>query len=553
MARRRKPSVPLLTHAVGVDFGTTTTLVAEGRAGRLPHVFPVGHRGTSWIPSLVGLADDGSLCVGEAASDLPLDRVKRSIKRAITRDEETLTLGGVSFSVDDGIRALLAELAARARGDLDLVPGVVRLGCPAMWTGRQRKRLLDLAREAGLPVEDHTLIDEPVAAGVAWVNNRTTATRRGVRGKLLVFDMGGGTLDVALLDVHADLGETPEISVLSSWGLDEAGDALDAELAADLHRQLAERGLDVDSTPTATGVRAVVREAARDAKERLSDARDTPVAIRYPGLDLPTLQLSREQLEQAFSPQLKRAADLVWAVLRGAQVTHEIARTPAEIRALPRSALTSEVDHVLLVGGMSRVPAVAKMLDSMFPRAEISTDAGVGSDEAIVAGLAETMAYERINLHRPPFHFVLEYQDAAGDVKHLPVYEAHAPFYPPFLAMQRSTLYFEWRPDGLALPKAGLGFIRVFTAGGEQVRIAIDGQEEYGIRLQFGARAPAVLIYPNGRVLIKDGKGYQTEIMVPKWPVIRSKDHAVLYVQRKANAKLPDLGRPWMKDPLFLH
>ena len=113
----------------------------------------------------------------------------------------------------------------------------------------RRKRLLDLARSAGLPVDDHTLIDEPIAAGVAWVNNRIARSGQGVRGQLLVFDMGGGTLDVAVLDVHADLGEDPEISVLSSWGIDEAGDALDEALADELERQLGRHGIDMHALP----------------------------------------------------------------------------------------------------------------------------------------------------------------------------------------------------------------------------------------------------------------------------------------------------------------
>lgn len=539
-------------HAVGIDFGTTTTLLAEGRAGRQPVVFPVGSRGTTWLPSLVGIADDGSLHVGESASDLPADKVRRSIKRAITRNLESVEIGQATLLVDDGIRALLAELASRSRDDVDLPPGSVRLGCPAMWTGRQRKRLLDVARSSGLPVDDHTLVDEPVAAGVAWVNHRMAASGQGVRGKLLVFDMGGGTLDVALLDVHADLGRAPEISVLSSWGLDEAGDALDLALVEEVKEQLLGHGVDLDALTAYPGLDAVVRESAREAKERLSTAQDTPFAVRYPGLRLPSVELSRERLEEAFTPQLARARELVWAVLRGAQVTHEMVKSPAEIRATPISSLSAEVDHVLLAGGMSRVPAVAKLLGGMFPTAEISSDAGVPSDEAIVAGLAETLAYDRINLHRPPFHFILEYESTAAQVSHVPVYEAHAPFYPPFMAMQRSALYFEWRGDA-RLPRSGHGYLRVFTAAGNAVRISLDGQEEYGLRMNFGSKAPAVLIYPNGRVLIVDGKGHRTEFTVPRWPVIRGKDHAILYVKKKQDARGPDLGRPWMRDPLFLH
>lgn len=548
-----RTSIPLLTHAVGVDFGTSTTLVAEGRQGRLPLVFPVGSRGTSWLPSVIGVSDEGQLMVAEAASDLPVERVRRSIKRAITHGQTSVVIDGVTVSVDDGIRALLHELATRARDDLDLEPGVVRLGCPAMWTGNQRRRLLDVARSAGLPVDDHTLIDEPIAAGVAWVNSRIARSGQGVRGQLLVFDMGGGTLDVAVLDVHAELGHDPEISVLSSWGIDEAGDTLDEALAAEVERELEARGHDVAGLPGAAGVRSVIRQAAKEAKERLSDESDTLVTIRHPEVDLPSLSLSQEQVDVAFHGQLTRAEGLVWAVLRGAQVTHEVTKTPAEIRAVPRESLANEIDFVLLAGGMSRVPSVGRMLADMFPRAEVSSDAGVPSDEAIVAGLAETASYERINLHRPPFHFVLEYEGQDGVEQAMPVYEAHSPFYPPYQAMQRSSLYYEWRPRRGLLPSVGEGLVSVFTAGGERAVLSIDGEDGDGFVLRFGPNPPAVLIYPNGRVLIVDGRGARTEFLVPRWPVIRGKDHAVLYAQKRANSCVPMLERSWMRDPLFLH
>jgi actin-like ATPase involved in cell morphogenesis len=547
------PNVPLLTHAVGVDFGTSTTLVAEGRRGRLPLVFPVGTRGTSWLPSVVGVSDKGQLMVAEAASDLPVEQMRRSIKRAITHGQTSVVIDGVKVAVDDAIRALLHELATRARDDLDLEPGVVRLGCPAMWTGNQRRRLLEVARSAGLPVDDHTLIDEPIAAGVAWVNSRIARSGQGVRGQLLVFDMGGGTLDVAVLDVHADLGHDPEISVLSSWGIDEAGDALDEALATELERQLDARGHDIAGLPGAAGVRSVIRQAAKEAKERLSDETDTLVSIRHPEVELPTVPLSQEQVDLAFHGQLTRARSLVWAVLRGAQVTHEVTKTPAEIRAVPLESLAIEIDFVLLAGGMARVPSVGRMLAEMFPRAEVSSDAGVPSDEAIVAGLAETASYERINLHRPPFHFVLEYEGQDGVERATPVYEAHSPFYPPYQAMQRSSLYYEWRPQRGLLPSIGEGLVSVFTAGGERALLSIDGRDGHGFVLRFGPNPPAVLIYPNGRVLIVDGKGGRTEFLVPRWPVIRGKDHAVLYAQKRADSRAPMVERSWMKDPLFLH
>ena len=534
--------------SIGVDFGTTTSLVSEGVAGRQPVVLPIG-RTTTYLPSLFGLDNADRLVVGDAATALPLDRVKRSVKRCITRREHDITLGdGSSLAADVGIRGILAAVAREARSaGLDLSPDTTRLGCPAMWDGAQRQRLLDLAADAGLPVSDHTLIDEPVAAGVAWVE-RQRGLGREVQGKLLVVDMGGGTLDVALLDVSAELGHDPEISVLSSWGIDEAGDALDEAIALDLEQEL--RDADIDPTQVSPGV---VMASAREAKLQLSDALDTVVAPRDPRLSLPPLRYSRERLEVAFDPQLARAERLIWSVLRGADVTHETQRSPSEIRRLSPKTLAGEVDFVLLAGGMARVPAVAGLVERIFPGVDLYTDAGVPPDESIAVGLGETIAYDRVNLHRPPFGFVLEYA-VAGQKHTVPVYNAYDPFYDPWFAMQRDILYHEWSMTPGHSPRTGHGYLRIYTAGGRSVHLQFEDEVEQGaVRIQFGHRPPLIRIYPNGLVRVSDGRSHAQAFRIPSWPVIRGADHALLALKRVEATGRPAIARPWDNDPLFLH
>ena len=267
--------------SVGVDFGTTTSLLAEGAANRQPLVLPLG-RTTRYLPSVFGLDDQNRMLFGDDATGLAPARVRRSVKQCITRNEDEIWLeDGSLLSADDGIRGILAAIAVNARvGGADLSPETTRLGCPAMWTGGQRQRLLDLASQAGLPVTDHTLIDEPVAAGVAWVQ-RQRSLNRDVAGKLLVFDMGGGTLDVALLDVVSEMGHDPEISVLSSWGIDEAGDSLDDAIAAELERDLVDLGVDVEKVRR--------RAACSKRRGRLSCTSRTEATRwwRYPFLPVP--------------------------------------------------------------------------------------------------------------------------------------------------------------------------------------------------------------------------------------------------------------------------
>ena len=293
-----------------------------------------------------------------------------------------------------------------------------------MWDGAQRQRLLDLAADAGLPVSDHTLIDEPVAAGVRGLE-RQRGLGREVQGKLLVVDMGGGTLDVALLDVSAELGHDPEISVLSSWGIDEAGDALDEAIALDLEQEL--RDWYIDPTQVSPGV---AMASAREAKLQLSDALDTVVAPRDPRLSLPPLRYSRERLEVAFDPQLARAERLIWSVLRGADVTHETQRSPSEIRRLSPKTLAGEGRFRPSRRRHGSGPGRRRSVERIFPGVDLYTDAGVPPDESIAVGLGETIAYDRVNLHRPPFSFVLEYA-VAGQKHTVPVYNAYDPSTPP--------------------------------------------------------------------------------------------------------------------------
>jgi len=537
-----------MLRSVGVDFGTTTSLVSEGVAGRQPLVFPIG-RTTSWLPSLVGLDAHGELRCGDAAADLPTDRVKRSVKRCITRNETTVHLDdGTTLDADAAIRGVLAAVAREARvGGLTLSPEATRLGCPAMWTGPQRQRLLNLAAEAGLPVSDHTLIDEPVAAGVAWVQQQR-ARGRDVLGKLLVVDMGGGTLDVAFLDIHAELGLDPEVSVLSSWGIDEAGDALDEAVAGDLREDLAALGVDADKLD-----HGALQQAAREAKVQLTHDLDTVVAVRDPRVAVPQLPYSRERLEVAFAPQLKRAERLIWSVLRGAHLTYAEQRSPEQIRRLSQESLAADVDFVLLAGGMARVPAVADLMDRLFPGVDRYSDAGVPSDEAIVAGLGETVAYERVNLHRPPFSFVLEHE-VGGDLRRETVYDAYAPFYEPWLAMQRDRVYHEWRPAPGSLPTRGHGWLRIYTAAGEPVELRLAGESGSGaVKVAFGHVPPAVTIHPDGQVGVQDGRRHYVAFRIPRWPVLRGADYAVLELERVEAKRQPVITKPWANDPLFLH
>src|SRR5258705_12192210 len=196
------------TRAVGVDFGTSTSLVAERDGVERAEVLPLGFElRTRYLPSVAALRG-GRIVLAEQAEGRRSDGVIRSIKRGITENRDTIrvptTDGALEGSVDEVVLGLLTEIGVRTRAQglpLDEEP-LVRLGCPAMWTGPQRRRLLGLARKAGLPVDHATLVDEPVAAGVAWLAHRYLAPRNSPQGRVRGSDMGAGTLDLAVRNVR---------------------------------------------------------------------------------------------------------------------------------------------------------------------------------------------------------------------------------------------------------------------------------------------------------------------------------------------------------------
>lgn len=511
--------------AIGIDFGTSTSFVAEGRPGRRLVPAPLGET-TTYVPSLVGQSAAGFVA-GERAADLGAGRFVRSIKRAITQNRTSLTTGdGTVIDVDLAIEAFLRELNRRTQDvGIAMTPESIRLGCPAQWNAQQRDRLLRLAGAAGLPVADHTLIDEPVAAGVAWVRHRVQVHQEYVEGKLLVFDMGGGTLDVAVLQVDGGPGKVPDITVLASMGVAEAGDSLDESLQG----VIAER-LDLDLSDPAT--RAASLEEARSAKLRLSEYRQAQVSVATPRVGILQGAIDRLELEDAFRPQLDAALQLVLSAIRMSRLTHVEGSSVSTIMAQPDSKNVAEIDHVLLAGGMTRVPLVAEELGRMFEHAEIHHDAGVPADEVVCAGLADPESYERINLNRPAFNFAV----LAEETLH-PMYTAYSPLFEPWHVHQRSQVYFE--STVTQIKSYGTGYLVVTSPAGAPIRLLAEGVDGDGLPVAHGHRPIRLVIYPNGRVIVHDGRGRQHTFRVDKWPAVRAANHATLLLEAVGNEPAP--------------
>src|SRR5262249_11765343 len=150
---------------------------------------------------------------------------------------------------------------------------------------------------------------EPVAAGLAWISHRFLAAGERPHGRLLVFDMGGGTLDVAVLAVAG--GPQPEVNVLASVGGPLAGDALDLAVARDIAAEMTANRIDVSMHPQPELAWALLERAAREAKVRLSGVPEHPIVLPRPlGYPEP-VRYRVEQLERAFAPQFTGAENVV--------------------------------------------------------------------------------------------------------------------------------------------------------------------------------------------------------------------------------------------------
>jgi molecular chaperone DnaK (HSP70) len=527
---------------IGIDFGTSTTYLAKRTAGGTAEFVPlvVGRR---YLPSLAGLRA-GGLVIGEAAEFMPPGQVIRSAKRAVTDNRTSFTVataeGPVQLPRDEVIVAMLREVTTRARKLGQPVDGSqqVRFGCPAMWTRPQRQLIIDLAGQAGLPVSMDSLVEEPVAAGIAWLTGQHLAgTHMGtaaVEGRLLVFDMGGGTLDVAVIDVVG--GPSPAITVLTSVGIPLAGDTLDDAITADLRQELASHGIDPAELANPANAEAELQRQARDAKVSLSLVSSHAILLSrrfFGGAKIPSIRYTRERLESALRDQMAASEALIWQALRLARVTHLRGSSTQEIGRASTDDLVRDVDYVLLAGGMSRIPYVRARLAALFPAAEIFEDAGgVDADETVVSGLTDTLDLNTINVYRPGFDVTLGWENGGR----LALYDAYTPLFGMSdIHNGRSALGFEARVgERQGIPRQRRGELRVRTASGSPVPLLHRDERIDALAVPFGHYEVRLKIYCDGRVHVTDGAGHDHEVRIDGWPVVAGRD------SRPEPGKVPD-------------
>jgi molecular chaperone HscA len=357
--------------AIGIDLGTTNSLVAHVDARNRPQVI-AAEEGRPLLPSAVHYAADGTVEVGAAARrrapERPVDTVL-SVKRFMGRGPGDLRPedrgiahfdeGGalVRLVVAGGARVvtpievsaeILRVLKRRATEALGGAPAGCVITVPAYFDDAQRQATRDAGRLAGLEVL--RLLNEPTAAALAYGLDKQ------VQGTFAVYDLGGGTFDVSILRLDHGVFE-----VLATGGDTHlGGDDLDRVVAA----RLLERGL----TPAAPPSPAVLRgamAAAQRVREALSSEAAVDAEVELPEGRRLRARLTREELEALIQPVLER--------------------TSAPCRSALRDAGLTAVDGVVLVGGTTRTPAVRRHVRALFGR-EPLTD--LDPDTVVALGAA---------------------------------------------------------------------------------------------------------------------------------------------------------------------
>ena len=378
---------------VGIDLGTTNSLVAYMQ-GDTPVVIP-GVDGSNLVPSVVALdpvaAGGGrpTVTVGNTARKALIETPERaiySVKRLMGRGLEELEnelklfpfrlaedmeagevprirLGEMHFTAPEISAYILRQLKRNAERFFGAPVTQAVITVPAYFNDAQRQATKDAGRMAGLEVL--RLVNEPTAAALAYGLDRAKV------GTIAVYDLGGGTFDISILKLRDGIFEVQSTNGDTHLGGDDIDNLLLAIALDEIH---AEHGVDLRSHPSAV---QALRKSAIDAKISLSTQAVARFDIELPNGDRYQREIPREVFEVLIEPVLERTVGPCKQAMTDAGITPE------------------QIDEVVLVGGSTRIPAVRRLVDSLFhlgergkkPHIELNPDEVVALGAAVQADI----------------------------------------------------------------------------------------------------------------------------------------------------------------------
>ena len=353
-----------MARAVGIDLGTTNSAIAVLEGGE-PTIIPNAEGGRT-TPSVVAFSKSGEVLVGEVAKRQAVTNVDRtisSVKRHMGTDW-SVEIDGKKYTAQEISARILAKLKTDAEAYLGEPVTNAVITVPAYFNDAERQATKEAGTIAGLTVD--RIVNEPTAAALAY------GLDKGKEDELiLVFDLGGGTFDVSLLEVGKDDDGFSTIQVRATNGDNRlGGDDWDARIVDWLVKQVKSKdGVDLSKDKIAM---QRLKDAAEQAKKELSSATSTNINLQYLSMSESgpihlDEKLTRSNFQEMTADLLERTKIPFHNVIKDAGVK------------------VSDIDHVVLVGGSTRMPAVTEVVRELTGK---EPNKGVNPDEVVAIGAA---------------------------------------------------------------------------------------------------------------------------------------------------------------------
>jgi len=351
-----------MSKIVGIDLGTTFSAVAVMEGGK-SKIIPSAE-GHNTVPSVVTIKGD-DIIVGEIARRQAIVNPKntiRSIKR-LMGTKEKIEIDGKKYTPEQISAFILQKLKRDAEEYLGQKVTKAVITVPAYFGDSQRQATKDAGKIAGLEVE--RIVNEPTAASLAYGVDKKN------EHKILVFDFGGGTFDVSILELGDGVFEVKSTSGNNKLGGDDIDELLIDKLASDFKK---EQGIDLREDPVAL---QRLKEAAEKAKIELSSTQQTDVSLPFITSDKNgpkhlNVTIKRSEFEKLIDNILEKLKGPTKQAMKDAKVTEK------------------DLDEIILVGGSTRIPAVQKIVKEITkkePNKSVHPDEAVALGAAIQAGI----------------------------------------------------------------------------------------------------------------------------------------------------------------------
>ncbi len=343
---------------IGIDLGTTNSCVAVMDGGTYT-IIP-NSDGERTTPSVVNIKDNGEVVVGTIAKRQAITQPDSTVSSIKTHMGENykVNIHGKEYTPQEISAKILQKLKKDAESYLGEEVKEAVITVPAYFTDAQRQATKDAGEIAGLKVE--RIVNEPTAAALAYGLDKQK------NEKVLVFDLGGGTFDVSVLEIGDDV-----VEVLATSGNNHlGGDNFDKKVIDWLAEEFKkETGIDLRNDKMAY---QRLKDAAEDAKKKLSTTLETQISLPFITVDATGPKHLEKKLTRAGFNEITK--DLI-----------EMTKGPVQTALRDAKLNASDIDEILLVGGSTRIPAVQEWVKSYFGK---EPNKGINPDEVVAAGAA---------------------------------------------------------------------------------------------------------------------------------------------------------------------